>query len=146
MLPNGRVLDFKCSGPAYEKLFNRLPNHVITVSHKRKVPEVSVEQCARRCIFEMNFRCKGYDFEAQHRNCWLTDLTVESGGGVKYHKGADFYELIIGEYLDYFYPTPYKIVLGRNDKTSHHVSPDRCARNCLEEKDFVCRSFDYQVG
>ncbi|KAL8602121.1 hypothetical protein ACOMHN_007390 [Nucella lapillus] len=83
---------------AFEKLFNRLPNHVITVSHQRKVPEVSVEQCARRCVFEMTFHCKGFDYEPQHRNCWLTDLNVEtSGSGVKFHHGADFYERILGE-------------------------------------------------
>ena len=58
---------------------------------------MSVEQCARRCIFEMSFRCKGFDYEPQHRNCWLTDLSVEtSGTGVKYHKGADFFERILG--------------------------------------------------
>ncbi|XP_025113966.1 uncharacterized protein LOC112575994 isoform X2 [Pomacea canaliculata] len=219
---------------AFEKLFNRLPNHVITVAHKRKVPDVSVEQCARRCIFEMTFRCEGFDYEPQHQNCWLTDLTVETGGGVKYHVGADFYERVLdgpvskfvnygvgslpvidgyqiygkvmfgvtlgacaqlcltqttfdcssfdysfsdrachmsqyiaanlnglnhdvmptyrvvhyekkGKYLNYFYPTPYTIVLGRNDKILTRVKPDRCARNCLEETDFVCRSFDYQI-
>ena len=53
---------------------------------------------------------------------------------------------IAGEYLDYFYPTPYTIVLGHNDKTFQRVSPNQCAQNCLEERDFVCRSFDYQVN
>ena len=53
---------------------------------------------------------------------------------------------IAGEYLDYFYPTPYTIVLGHNDKTFQRVSPNQCAKNCLEERDFVCRSFDYQVN
>ncbi|XP_076436148.1 uncharacterized protein LOC143275756 [Babylonia areolata] len=220
---------------AFEKLFSRLPNHVITVSHKRKVPEASVEQCARRCVFEMTFHCRGFDYEPQHRNCWLTDLSVEtSGSGVKFHHGADFYERVLdgptthfvnygvgslplvdgyqiynkvmfgvtlgacaqlcltqttfecssfdfsfneqschmseytaaelnglshgvtpsyrvmhyekkGQYLNFFYPTPYTIILGRNDKTVQRVSPDSCAKYCLQEKDFVCRSFDYQI-
>ncbi|KAL8625743.1 hypothetical protein ACOMHN_012336 [Nucella lapillus] len=48
------------------------------------------------------------------------------------------------EYVDYFYPTPYTIVLGRNDKTLQAVSADKCAKQCLQETDFICRSFDYQ--
>ena len=99
-MQNGSNQPISCSlsSGAFEKLFNRLPNHVITVAHKRKVPGMSVERCARRCIFEMSFRCKGFDYEPQHRNCWLTDLSVEtSGAGVKFHHGADFYERILGE-------------------------------------------------
>ena len=50
------------------------------------------------------------------------------------------------ENLAFFYPTPFASVLGNNDKTYKKVTPDTCARKCLEERDFVCRSFDYQVN
>ena len=47
--------------------------------------------------------------------------------------------------MRYFYVTPYSLVLGNNHKTYTRVTPNRCARMCLEEETFVCRSFDYQV-
>ena len=50
------------------------------------------------------------------------------------------------KYLQYFYATPYAVVLGNNLKTFKHVTPNRCARLCMEEAGFVCRSFDYQVS
>ncbi|KAL8602118.1 hypothetical protein ACOMHN_007387 [Nucella lapillus] len=52
---------------------------------------------------------------------------------------------ILWQYLNFFYPTPYTIILGRNDKTVERLSPDACAKRCLLERDFVCRSFDYQI-
>ena len=47
--------------------------------------------------------------------------------------------------MSYFYATPYAVVLGNNLKTYTRVTPNRCARMCLEEDTFVCKSFDYQV-
>ncbi|XP_046338913.2 uncharacterized protein LOC124120195 [Haliotis rufescens] len=219
---------------AFEKLFNRLPNHVVTLRHNRKVSRVSVEECSRRCVFEVGFKCEGFDYEPELRSCWLTEDTPETAGGVRSHKGADYYrrspegplskfvcygsgslpsleghqiynrvmlgvtldacaQLCTSEqtfeccsfdyyfeekachmsqyiaanvngvtrdhidhnavmhyekkapYLDYFYPTPYAVVLGNNERTFERVTPNRCARSCLEETKFVCRSFDYQI-
>ncbi|GAB1600758.1 uncharacterized protein LOC106869508 [Argonauta hians] len=220
--------------PAYEKLFHRLPNHVVTLQHNLKIPGVSVEECARRCILETRFNCRGFDFERKLKNCWLTEATPESVKGVQLFANADYYEripegplskfvnygfgslrplegvqlykkIMLGltldacaqlclaehtfkcatfdylfadqschmskyiaanvhgiapvddsnfrvmhyelkeEYLEYFYPTPYSVVFGNNEKTYDRVTPNRCARNCLEETSIVCRSFDYQI-
>ena len=95
-------LNFNSPG-AFEHLFHRLPNHVITVKHKRKVPDVTAEQCARRCVFEQNFRCRGFDYEPGYGNCWLTDLTVAQSEGVKFHQGADFYEMDLGMFSACFH-------------------------------------------
>ncbi|KAK6195131.1 hypothetical protein SNE40_000617 [Patella caerulea] len=219
---------------AFEKLFNRLPSHVLTVHHNRNIPSVSPEECARRCIFEMTFKCRGFDYELKVRNCWLTEQTPVDTNGVQVHHGADYYQrtldgpiskficygvgslpqidgyqiygkVMIGvtleacaqlclsqtlfkcvsfdysfnsktcqmskyiaanllgletdiiptykvmhyermeEFLEYFYPTPYTVVLGNNEKTYRRVTPNRCARVCLEERDLICRSFDYQI-
>lgn len=48
--------------------------------------------------------------------------------------------------MSYFYTTPYSVVLGNNLKKYTRVTPNRCARMCLEEDSFVCKSFDYQVS
>ncbi|XP_060567434.1 uncharacterized protein LOC132726178 [Ruditapes philippinarum] len=219
---------------AYERLFNRIPNHVITLRHNRNIRGLTVEECARRCILEITFKCLGFDYEERRRNCWLTDKDVHDVNGLVRRSNTDFYERksngalgkfinygfgslqtlegvqthgkivlgvhldacaqlclaetsfpcasfdyvydeqscqlsqyiaanvhgirteydskyqvmhyeLIGEYLEYFYPTPYASLLGNNDRTIWRVTPETCARKCLEERDFVCRSFDYQI-
>ncbi|WAR31432.1 CUBN-like protein [Mya arenaria] len=219
---------------AYEKLFHRIPNHVITLRHNRNIRGLDVEQCARRCILEIGFRCQGFDFERRGGNCWLTELTVHDVSGLTPRPHTDFYERksngpisrfinyghgglqtvegvqthnkivlgvnldacaqlclaetsfscesfdyvfseqscqlsqyiaanvygirtvfepgyrvmhyeLIGEYQEHFYPTPYASVPGRNDRELRKVTPETCARKCLQEKEFVCRSFDYQI-
>ncbi|KAK3087707.1 hypothetical protein FSP39_009442 [Pinctada imbricata] len=219
--------------PNYERLFQRIPNHILTFDHQRKIPGVTVEQCARRCIVETAFKCMGFDFESKLQNCWLTKKTTQSEGIMK-QSGSDFYErktegpmenffnfgygrmqqiegehvynkIVIGvtqqacaqlclaetafrchsfdfvfednschmsqymaanvygldisvkdenkvihfevkdEYLSKFYATPYTAVLGHNERTYHKVTPSSCARRCLHERTFVCRSFDYQT-
>ncbi|KAL3871672.1 hypothetical protein ACJMK2_039656, partial [Sinanodonta woodiana] len=219
---------------AYEKLFNRLPNHYLTTRHKHRVAAISTEECARRCILEMAFKCRGFDYENNLRNCWLTDKTPSDVDGVKIRPDTDYYERIadgpcsnfinygygalqplegiqiynkvvlgvtldacahlcqsetffkcnsfdyvftdqscqmsqyiaanvhglmtsyeidhkimhyeaIGDYLRYFYATPHASILGKNEKTFKRITPDSCARKCLEERDFICRSFDYQI-
>lgn len=51
----------------------------------------------------------------------------------------------LGRYLNFFYATPYAVILGNNLKTFSKVTPNRCALLCVEEESFVCRSFDYRV-
>ncbi|KAL5012042.1 hypothetical protein ScPMuIL_010593 [Solemya velum] len=52
---------------------------------------------------------------------------------------------VLDQYLIYFYPTPYAAVLGNNRRIHRLITPSSCARKCLEEREFVCRSFDYQI-
>ena len=55
------LIRFTCSYIAanYGRLFNRISNHVLTLNHNRNIPGLPVEECARRCIMEMTFRCQG---------------------------------------------------------------------------------------
>lgn len=220
---------------AYEKQFHRHIDHIITKRHNRKIDSVSVEECARRCIYEVVFQCRGFDYDRLLLTCWLTELDVNSAGGVLRQQYFDYYsksteEEIMGQfisygygrlrpimggqvykksrisvpnleacakecleetdfhcksfdygftdgkcdmseyiaanvygmdfqggqmvmhyekiegYLNYFYPTPYAVILGNNHKTFNLVTPNRCARLCLHEKTFICRSFDYQIN
>ncbi|CAG5132136.1 unnamed protein product, partial [Candidula unifasciata] len=136
---------------AFEKLFNRLPNHVLTVKHKRKIPDVSVEQCARRCIFEQSFRCAGFDYEPGYANCWLTHLTVSESDGAKFHPGADFYERDFGGALSNFISygsgsLPYVDDRPIYTKTMFGLDLGACAQVCLSQTSFECASFDYSFG
>ncbi|XP_055898470.1 uncharacterized protein LOC106056355 isoform X2 [Biomphalaria glabrata] len=136
---------------AFEKLFNRLPNHVITTKHKKKIQDVSAEQCARRCIFEQDFRCAGFDYEPGYTNCWLTDLTVAQSEGVKFHPGADFYERDFGGALSNFISfgsgsLPYVEEHVMYSKSMFGLDLGACAQLCLTQTTFDCASFDYSFG
>ena len=48
--------------------------------------------------------------------------------------------------MNFFYVSPNSILLGNDIKTYNHVTPNQCAKLCVEEEGFVCRSFDYQVS
>ncbi|XP_059170775.1 uncharacterized protein LOC131952238, partial [Physella acuta] len=134
---------------AFEKLFNRLPNHVITTKlHKRKIPDVSAEQCARRCIFEQDFRCAGFDYEPGYANCWLTDLTVAQSDGVKFLTGADYYERDFGGSMSNFISygsgsLPYVEDHVVYSKTMYGLDLGACAHMCLSQTTFECSSFDF---
>ncbi|XP_013379197.1 uncharacterized protein LOC106150688 isoform X2 [Lingula anatina] len=216
----------------YVKQFSRIVNHVITLRHNRKLPSITVEECARSCIYEMAFQCRGFDYDHENTICWLTELDAQSAGGLRQFNGVDCYEKIpvgirsqfinygsgrlrnlpggnvynqvrlglsleecaqlcndettfhclsidyqfsehgcymseyiaanvygletglvrgvmhfekIETYLQFFYPTPYAVLLGNNHKKYSGVTPNYCARMCLQEDGFICRSFDYQI-
>ena len=77
---------------AYERLFHRIPNHIITIKHQRNIPGLTVEECARRCLQEMTFNCRGFDYETRRRNCWLTNKSLQETDGLKRRSNTDFYE------------------------------------------------------
>ena len=78
-------------------MFSRIPNHVLTLRHNRKLPGISVESCARRCILELTFKCRGFDYQGNPKICWLTELTPQTAGGVQIFAGADYYERSSGK-------------------------------------------------
>lgn len=65
---------------------------MLTTSHNRRIDGVSVEQCARHCILENYFKCRGFDYEQVSRSCWLTELTPERAKGVNIMEGWNYFE------------------------------------------------------
>ena len=65
---------------------------MITMRHNRNIRGLTVEECARRCIMEMSFKCRGFDYEQVRRNCWLTDKFLQDVGGLKKRTNTDYYE------------------------------------------------------
>ena len=71
---------------------------MLTTSHNQRIDGVSVEECARRCILENYFKCRGFDYEILSHACWLTELTPERAKGVNIVDGWDYYEKSPGEF------------------------------------------------
>ena len=47
---------------------------------------------ANRCVFEYQFKCRGFDYEVLGKTCWLTELTPEQAYGINVVDGWDYYE------------------------------------------------------
>ncbi|KAK2164747.1 hypothetical protein LSH36_59g02015 [Paralvinella palmiformis] len=220
---------------SYSKLFNRLPSHRLPVVINRAVLGVSMESCARHCIMESYFKCRGFNYRKADQRCMLVENTPVTSTGAIFTQGVDYFErkpedvmsnfinfgmgrmhplthssvhqsvtrgstltecaqsclnqtqfdclsfdyvfegvdsicylskyiaanvggLVIdvsqvqhnhyeriGEFMSYFYVTPYAVIPGNNLKQYGKVTPNRCAQYCLEEELFICRSFDYRI-
>ena len=83
---------FRLLTAGYEKLFNRIPNHIVTIKHQRNIRGLTVEECARRCLQELRFNCRGFDYETRRRNCYLTDRGMQDTDGLQKRPHTDFYE------------------------------------------------------
>ncbi|WAR31389.1 CDCP2-like protein [Mya arenaria] len=117
-------------------------------THNKIVLGVNLDACAQLCLAETSFSCESFDYVFSEQSCQLSQYIAANVYGIRtvFEPGyrVMHYELI-GEYLEHFYPTPYASVPGRNDRELRKVTPETCARKCLQEKEFVCRSFDYQI-
>jgi len=134
--------------PAYTTLFHRLPNHMLTTRHNRRIDDVTVEECARRCILETYFKCRGFDYELRTHACWLTELTTERAAGVQRNNGWDYYERTPEGALARFvnYGFGHMQQLAASDVYQDYrmeVGLDSCATLCLHQTTFNCASFDY---
>ncbi len=76
---------------------------MLTTSHNRRLDSMSVEQCARHCILEAYFKCRGFDYQVTSQTCWLTELTSERMGGISIMTGWDFYEKAPGKSYNIFF-------------------------------------------
>ncbi|XP_062579644.1 CUB and sushi domain-containing protein 2-like isoform X2 [Saccostrea cucullata] len=116
--------------------------------YHKTVMGVSLVACAHLCLAENSFKCTSFDYVFDDKSCYLSMYIAANVYGLVTTRTDDknvaHYEYK-DNYLRRFYPTPYSAVLGHNEKTVTGVTPSACARKCLEENNFICRSFDYQV-
>ena len=78
---------------------------MLSRSHNRRIDEVTVEECSRRCMFETYFKCRGFDYETATSTCWLTERTPNDNGGVNTQPGWDYYQRNQGMLLVIIYHT-----------------------------------------
>lgn len=119
--------------------------------YQRSVRGVTAEGCAQRCLDETTFDCWSFDYvhedDSRQNICHLSQYIAANVQGLvvdTVNPRHNHFERI-ERFLNYFYATPYAVIQGNNIKTFTKVTPNRCARLCMEEDAFVCRSFDYRV-
>lgn len=80
---------------SYLKKFKRLPNHEVNVMISLFIDSVSSEECARRCILEIRFRCRGFNYQFGNEvpRCLLVESTTATGSqAAMFSQTSDFYE------------------------------------------------------
>ncbi|ELU14666.1 hypothetical protein CAPTEDRAFT_192306 [Capitella teleta] len=77
---------------SYATQFNRLPKHRLPVRISKSENGVSVEECARMCIWETYFRCRGFNYRGIQSTCSLLDLSPETSTAAVYSADEDYYQ------------------------------------------------------
>ena len=85
--------NYKCRFAAvYRNLFNRLPKHRLSTIELRESSDVTVEECARGCVVETSFKCKGFNYKSATRTCVLLEQTPSDSNGAVRSPDSDYYE------------------------------------------------------
>ncbi|RNA22484.1 antigen B membrane, partial [Brachionus plicatilis] len=109
----------------------------------RKKSMVSVDECARLCIFEPTFNCESFTFNDQTKECkWanlllLTQNITVSLSSIEAVNGSS---LFIRDPLYDYIEFPFKVTALVDYSLSNVISPSECAFKCNTEKN--CRSFN----
>ncbi|XP_064650095.1 uncharacterized protein LOC135501749 [Lineus longissimus] len=131
---------------ALESFVNFGLGNIMTQSSGNMLLAQSPGECAKRCLAVPTTQCASFDYQTLTKSCFLSKYTAGSVRGLALtQRDQTIHYERIDENLSYFYTTPYAIVPGANLRTFHGISPERCARYCIEEEIFVCRSFDYRI-
>ena len=123
--------------------------------NNRHLTNVTPAECARACVTEKSFICKSFDYYRGKSTCDLSAKSAQEVGGLKRNYGP------YDHYARARIPAPPKpkpkpsprvkgfklteraAISGHNNRHLKNVTPDQCARACVAEKSFVCKSFDY---
>ncbi|XP_071952274.1 uncharacterized protein [Antedon mediterranea] len=135
--------------------YTRYPNAAIYGYNNKDLYDVSPEECAERCNQEATFVCRSFDYKVDEGDCHLSEKDKDMVGGLKtdyFGTHYDHYErgtittnepVEIELDLPKFTRYPDSAISGHNNRHLYNVFPEECARRCIEETSFICRSFDY---
>lgn len=99
----------------------------------------SVYECARACLDSNWTGCNVFQYSPASREC-IMSMQV-SLPALARTPGCDFYTL---SYLSHFERFPGEVLLKANNVVHKQVSTaEVCARQCLDEKNFKCESFNF---
>ncbi|KAJ8306626.1 hypothetical protein KUTeg_017171 [Tegillarca granosa] len=100
----------------------------------------SPNACALLCRAETNFHCEGFDYCPGQTSCQLSSEHIEDGTKLSDSKTCSHYSSIL---LSHFKKTENNVAYQRGDAAIPGISIDDCARTCMRETTFDCKSFDY---
>ncbi len=132
--------------------FTIINNAAISGHNDRKGVSGTPADCARACETETAFVCKSFDYDKQAKKCDLSASSRTEVGGLKTDyvgNPYDHYERVL-QSNNVITPTGFRLtegaaISGYNTKRISG-SPTECAKACLSETAFECRSFDFHKG
>lgn len=104
------VLSLIFFSASYLKQFARLPSHEVRVTTSQSIDSISPEECARRCILEARFKCRGFNYQhivGQPVRCLLVESNPATGSqAAMKNEATDFYQKETGvccEFVVYWF-------------------------------------------
>ncbi|XP_064606544.1 uncharacterized protein LOC135471299 [Liolophura sinensis] len=123
--------------------FTVTPGNTVLQTGAKTVTSVSTpNDCARLCERETGFVCKSFDFCGQLQRCVLGkkhvfDIPVSD---VEVNPQCSHYSR---RYVDDFKLSLGKMIVFKDNYIINGVSGEECAKLCVEEESFSCKSFDF---
>ncbi|KAK3090337.1 hypothetical protein FSP39_011029 [Pinctada imbricata] len=123
-------------------LFNMTQNSVIYLHNDAFKEGLSVDQCARACLVELQFDCQSFDYCYDKGDCLLSKTHPDDvPNSVQKHEFCDMYSRT---YLARYNEEPGLTFYVPADLTLNNISSENlCAKMCNRNKAFKCKSFQF---
>ncbi|CAH1776288.1 unnamed protein product [Owenia fusiformis] len=131
----------------YMGKFGKDVSQMVFVDPLKVIKGIPIQECAKRCIMNLEFNCESFNYCPSVGDCLLSNLhspVSEKTGSFKNHSFCDHYTRAYSK--SHFSNIPGKVIQLKNDKIIHQHSVDSCAKVCLDETDFKCQSFDFCIS
>ncbi|CAH1243137.1 FGFR3 [Branchiostoma lanceolatum] len=142
---------------AYLSHFTKTQGMGLSRNNDEYIDDISPEECARRCLQGTATlplgQCRSFDYviDGSTIQCVLSKKnTDDAGANLVSDSRFGYYHRNESAYLSHFTKTQGKGLALNNDETIDDISPEECARRCLQGTTTVplgrCRSFDFYIN
>ncbi|XP_067679909.1 uncharacterized protein [Haliotis asinina] len=141
LLINQSYCDLYAKSYVYD--FNKYPGQVLlTPAHESLDSVNSPDMCARNCSLTTDFDCKSFDYCPNLKSCRLrTQHILEvPDTSVVASPMCDHYSR---DYVYDFSKTSNSVISSHDDIVVSGVTRDACAKLCVEQSGFECKSFEF---
>ncbi|CAH1780145.1 unnamed protein product, partial [Owenia fusiformis] len=123
--------------------FEKAPGRVLTTfpGETKIYSGLSAESCAKVCIDETHFKCESFDYCPSSVSCTLNTRHKDSTNAVMVNRTdcSHYSKAFLGKFRE----DPASYLIGYEETVIHGIGKEACARTCLQETSFNCRSFNY---
>ncbi|XP_061191548.1 uncharacterized protein LOC133199694 [Saccostrea echinata] len=103
---------------------------------------ISVEDCARRCISNLEYECLSFSYCFDLGDCFLSHIHADNSSGIAQRQ--EYCDLYSRYFLDQYTVSSGVIYSVKADATIPNVpTANLCAKMCSQYTKFPCKSFEY---
>ncbi|XP_048762219.2 uncharacterized protein LOC125670858 [Ostrea edulis] len=122
--------------------FNIYRKYFIFTKMDNAIGGLSVEDCARRCVSNMEYECLSFSYCFDLGDCFLSHVHADNSSGIVQRQ--EYCDLYSRYFLDQYTVSSGVTYSVAADATIHNVpSANLCAKQCSQYTKFSCKSFEY---